>query len=580
MSWQMLLLCAVFVSTIAALVFRLASTTRVFGAAFCALFISGFVSSEEVLRSVANEGIVTLVLLLLCSLCLEKTDFLRLLSSQLLKPSFWSTKLRLFFATVLASAFLNNTAVVSSLLAPIRNNPYHHPSRLLILVSYCSILGGTLTLIGTSTNMIVAGLVSDYGLTPLGFFDFTLVGLALVLCCGGVVLCMNTRGQSGSSLESGNDETRPLQHYLIDAKVQANSSLIGKSIEGNGLRHLEALFLVEIVREGRLISPVAPTEMICPNDHLIFNGNVDKLLQLEKVDGLEVFSSDVALENSNLSEVLVRPDSHLLGKTLKQLGFRARFDAAVVALRRDGEPVSGKLGELALQAGDFLVLATGHDFHSRQNLLNNFVFVSGRQPEQVLSRSKSTLSVIGFFVAITLAATGTLDLFQAMLVLFASYLLSGCLSTQEVLRRLPIQLWMIISTALMFSHAAINTGLFEWLSQALQPMLLGLPFMVILAALYLMTWLLTELITNNAAAALMFPFAVASAQAMGIDPMAFVMTITFAASGSFISPYGYQTNLIVFNTGNYQFADFARNGWPVALVYGVVVILTVPLVWA
>ncbi|KZY64629.1 transporter [Oleiphilus sp. HI0071] len=578
MSWQMLAVCLLFFSVIGCLVFRIASVARIFGVALCALYGFGFVSTNDVLASASNSGVVSLVLLMLCSLAIEKTSYIRLLGVRLIKPGLLSTRLRLMFTTVLSSAFLNNTAVVSALIAPIKNNPHHAPSRLLIFLSYFSILGGTLTLVGTSTNMIINSMLINSGLPALGFFDFTLVGLALVCACGVVLLVIRPE------FKELPQESGMASHYLMDAQADMGSPLIGKSIESNGLRNLEGLFLVELVRDGRLISPVSPDEVIEERDHLIFNGDVGKLEQLLKMNGLSLFankqpSSVQNVMGSNLSEVLIRPDSHLVGKSLKSSGFRAKFDAAVVAIKRDGEAVSGKLGEIELKAGDFLVLAVGADFHSRNNLSNNFVFVSGVEPDHILSDAQGRLAIGGFVAVIALAASGMVELLQGLVLLFALYLLTGCLNRQEVLRRLPVQLWLIITTALLFSKALMSSGVFTLIAHQASEVLMSMPLWAIILSVYVVTWFLTELVTNNAAAALMFPFALGLAGAMNADPMVLVMTVTFAASASFVSPYGYQTNLIVMNAGGYRLQDFVKTGWPVAVVYGLVVVSLVPLVY-
>ena len=578
MTWQMLAVCLLFFSVIGCLVFRIVSVARIFGLALCVLYGLGLVSTNDVLASASNPGVVSLVLLMLCSLAIEKTSYIRMLGVRLIKPGLLSTRLRLMFTTVLSSAFLNNTAVVSALVAPIKNNPHHAPSRLLIFLSYFSILGGTLTLVGTSTNMIVNSMLIDSGLPALGFFDFTLVGLALVCACGAVLLLMRPAFNALPKVQES------ASHYLMDAQVDSGSPLIGKSIERNGLRNLDGLFLVEVVRDGRMISPVSPDEVIEERDHLIFNGSVGKLEQLLKMKGLSLFANKPSsrmqdVMSSNLSEVLIRPDSHLVGKCLKSAGFRAKFDAAVVAIKRDGESVSGKLGEIELKAGDFLVLAVGADFHSRHNLSNNFVFVSGVEPDHILSDGQGRLAIAGFAAVITLAATGLVELLQGLVLLFALYLLTGCLNRQEVLRRLPVQLWLIITTALLFSKALVSSGVFSIIASQVSDALISMPLWMVVLAIYIVTWLLTELVTNNAAAALMFPFALGLASAMGTDPMVLVMTVTFAASASFVSPYGYQTNLIVMNAGGYRLQDFVKTGWPAALVYGVVVVTLVPLVY-
>jgi len=573
MTIQAILVLTIFVGTIACLIRYQQVPAKVFGAVVLLLYVLDLVSTEQLLASVSNQGLMTLVLLMLCSIALEKTRILRLLAASIIKPSLRSTGLRLFSFTVLSSAALNNTAVVATLLAPIRNNPYHSASRLLLPLSYAAILGGTLTLIGTSTNLIVNSLLLEHTGQSLGFFDFTLIGLIAVVLCGLTMACFSR------FLPDHAREENQYQDYFIDAKIQADSTLIGRSVEENGLRHLESLFLAEIVRDGKLISPVAPSEVLLQSDRLIFSGDVTKVMQLNQFSGLQTFADSNGLLGSNLTEVVIRPESMLVGKSLKDAGFRARFDAAVVAIKRDGERVSGKLGEVGLQAGDFLVLAVGSDFKSRSNLSKNFILVSGVEPDTRLSGMAERIAIGGFIIAVGAAALGLISLFKAMVLLLGGLLFFRCLSPGEIVRRFPKEIWLIVASALALSQAMHNAGLVELIAKLVNGNLSGQWAIVGLVSIYLLTWTFTELVTNNAAAALMFPLAYGLANALGVNPMSFVMTVAFAASASFVSPYGYQTNLMVYNAGRYNLSDFVKLGLPVAIVYAIVVLTLVPLIF-
>jgi di/tricarboxylate transporter len=505
-------------------------------------------------------------MLMVASLALEKTRFLRVVANVVIKPSYGRSWLNLFAFSALFSAFLNNTAVVSSMLAPIRNNRYHAASKLLVPLSYAAILGGTLTLVGTSTNLIVNSMVLEAGMPSLGFFEFTKIGIFLVLSCGAVLL-FTSRWLPNHTITQAD-----AADYFIDMQVDDESPLIGRSIEENGLRNLESLFLVELIRNEQLISPVAPTEVLQSGDRLLFSGDIKKVTLLKQFSGLTTFATEVGLPLNNLSEVIVRPESVLVGKSLKRAGFRALFDAAVVAIKRDGQPVSGKLGDVVMQPGDYLVLAVGEDFKSRHNIGKNFYLISGVETEKTLSSVKEWFAVIGFMTAIALSALGVVPLFKGMLLLLGGLLLTNTLSANEVLQRLPVQIWLIISSALALSFAFSNTGV----DQLLEQLIVGYknylsPFMLLLV-IYIATWLLTELVTNNAAAALMLPIALSLASGIGIDPMAYIMAVAFGASASFVSPYGYQTNLMVFTAGQYRLLDFVKVGFPVAITYGVVAV--------
>ncbi|MCM2679072.1 SLC13 family permease [Echinimonas agarilytica] len=570
MTLQSWLVVAVFIATLAGLIQFQKRPAIVFGCTLLAVFGLDLVSTEQMLSSLVNPGLVTLILLIICSFALEKTRFLRFVASKVIRPGFKSTWLRLFTTTVCSSALLNNTAVVATLIAPIRSNPHHPAGKLLLPLSYAAILGGTLTLIGTSTNLIVDSMLFEAGGGRLDFFAFSAVG-ALAVLFGGVTCFFVSRWLPATRVTEAN-----AADYFLDAKVQPSSPLIGKSVEENGLRHLESLFLVEIARGERLISPVTPAEIIQDGDRLAFSGDVSKVMQLSHFDGLKMFADTSGLMESNLTEVVVRPDSSLIGLTLKNAGFRARFDAAVVAMRRDGQRLSGKLGEVKIQAGDFLVLAVGPDFSSRNNLTKNFIVISGMEPESKLKGRKELIAGLGFLAVVGLAATGTLSLLKGLMLFLGVLYFTNCLSLNEVQRRLPLDIWLVVASALTLAHALTNTGMVQSFSGQFAAGIGQDNLYLAFVAMYLLTLILTELVTNNAAAALVFPISYGLALGLGVDPMPFIMAVAFGASASFISPYGYQTNLMVYNAGQYQIKDFLKAGLPVSVVYSIVVLLAVP----
>lgn len=555
-----------FILTIAALIRFQAYPERVFGVLLLVLLTTGLTDSATVVNSFANQGLLTLILLMICSLAFEKTKLLRVVAKTIIRPNYLSTWLRLYGFTVLASSLLNNTAVVSTLLAPLRNNSHHSASKLLLPLSYAAIFGGTLTLVGTSTNLIVNSMMLDSGLPELHFFDFTLVGAVVVISCGiGLFIMSHWLPDNPKSVAVASD-------YFVDLKVSLDSPLIGKSIEDNGLRNLESLFLVEILRAGRLISPIAPHEVIEPNDRLIFSGDIKKVTLLSQFEGLTLFADKNGLPLNNLSEVIIRPDSMLVGKTLKRAGFRALFDAAVVGVRRDGEAMSGKLGDAVLRAGDYLTLAVGDDFKSRRNINKNFYSISAVETEQLLSGYKEKLAILGFFSAIALSALGLVSLFKGLVILLGLLLITGSLNANEIMQRLPRQIWLIIGSALVLSQTLTSSGALEGLKEWIAIHQASFTPLIGLIVIYLCTWFLTELVTNNAAAALIFPIGLSLSHSLGVDPKAFLLTVAFGASASFISPYGYQTNLMVYSAGGYRLSDFIKVGLPISLIYGVAVV--------
>ncbi len=573
MTIEQWLMIGVFISTFVSLVKYSQVPERVFSVTVLLCLALSFVSVDDILANAVNPGLVTLVLLVLCSFAFERTSILRRLSAGVFNGSKVKSTLRLLLGTAFASAIMSNTAVVATLINTVKKNQLINAGKLLLPLSFAAILGGTLTLVGTSTNLIVNSLLIKQGHQGVGFFDFTLIGLAaLVLCL--LVIILRSR-----TLPVLDNDDLVTNDYLLEAEVATSSTLIGKSIEDNGLRNLDSLFLVEIVRKGKLISPVTPDEAVQANDKLIFSGDISKVLTLQQFDGLNLFAEQDDLLRDNLTEVLVKSDSAIAGKTLKKAGFRARFDAAVVAVRREGGALSGKLGDIVLQPGDFLVLAVGQDFCSRPNLSKNFYILSGHQAENMLSGWRDQSTVWGFIAGILVSVFTPLPLLTCLFVYLAFLIFSGALTVNEIKRRFPLEIWMIVLGALTMASAVENTGIAGMFAQNIEGFLHGQSIYLAFILIFVLTLLMTELITNSAAAALAFPIAYNIALGLGVNPMPFVMAVAFAASGSFISPYGYQTNVMVYNAGNYQLSDFVKFGLPISIIYSLTVIIMIPLVF-
>lgn len=570
MDSHQLIIVAIFIATIISLFKYQKKPERVFAFACLACLGTNLITTEQLLSNAVNQGVLTLMLLVLCSFALERTSFLRKLASMLFNGSIPKSYFKLFSATALSSAFLNNTAVIATLISPVKKNKLIPPNKLLLPLSYVAILGGTLTLVGTSTNLIINSMLLEKGDAGFHFFDFLPVGLiALFACLCVLVLRLPTlKGQVHHKAFS--------ESYFVEAFVELNSPMVGKTIEQNGLRSLDSLFLVEIIRDGRLISPVSPTDVIAPCDKLIFSGDITKVLSLRQYKGLKLYAEQDGLLQQNLTEVVIKPEAAVVGKTLKSAGFRARFDAAVVAIRRDGEKLSGKLGDIMIQSGDFLVLAVGHDFAKRTNLSKNFFILSGVIADDMITGLKEQFTLWGFLGAITSSVLFDVPLFKCFLFYLASLVICKCLSVNEVKRRFPIELWVIVVSALSLASALEATGVTQLISDIAKSSLDGQSPYIALIAVFLITLLLTELITNNAAAALVFPIAYSTAIGLNVSVYPFVLAVAFAASGSFISPYGYQTNLMVYNAGSYKLFDFIKFGIPVSLTYGIAVLAVLP----
>lgn len=535
----------------------------------------GFIDTSTLLMQYTNPALATLLLLLLVSLALERSPLLDWLSQHLLKGHPKLATARLMGSTAVLSAFLNNTAVVAAFLGAITRQQGIAPSRLLIPLSYASILGGITTLVGTSTNLVVNSFQLNASGSELGMFQFSLVGIPVALVTLVVLLW-----RANSLPHHRPEDTEEKLSYFLAADVEDESPMIGKSIEENGLRSLDGLYLLEIERKGRLISPVAPNEQLQAEDTLVFTGEVSKVQALQRFPGLNLFGHQADhLLATNLVEVVISHESELSGKTLQDVDFRSMFSAGVVGIRRGDKRLEGQLGKIPLRVGDCLLLAVSADFRQHRNLDRNFHLLSGSFTRPQLNRKESLITLSGFAGVITLAAADWLPLFHGLLILLGTLLLLKVVSMAELRRRFPFELWLIIGSALAIAQALENSGAAALLANGMQTVFSGYGIYAAFIGCYLLTLVLTETVTNNAAAALAFPIAWSTAQAFGADPLPFVMAVAYGASACFLIPFGYQTHLMVYSPGRYKVTDFFRIGLPVSVTYSSAVLLITPLVF-
>jgi di/tricarboxylate transporter len=438
-------------------------------------------------------------------------------------------------------------------------------------LSYSAILGGMLTLIGTSTNLIVNGFVEQSGEPLLGFFDFTLLG-ALVLTAGTIVLVIGSHWLPDNSKNASHATP-----YYLTAHVRSDSQLIGKSVEQNQLRELQALFLAEIQRGPQRICPVTPETVIEAGDELRFVGDLEAVSRLQQFPGLELLRQDQ--QQGELLEAVLSYSSRLVGKSLKQIRFRHEYDAVVIAVRRGHERLQGGLGDLVLHAGDVLILSVGKHFPGQHQLSQEFIYVNGLSISTPLSKKRSHWVLLGFVTALALSIFDIVPLIKSLPVLLLAYVAGGAVTVNEIKNRFPLELWLIVGSAIGLAQLMIQTGVAGQVADGLITLVDGSGAYGALVAVFVATWMFTELVTNNAAAALTFPIAYAIAQNLGVDPVPFFMAVAFGASASFISPFGYQTNLMVYSAGNYQLRDYIRLGVPMALVYSAVVLIFLPLIY-
>ena len=542
--------------------------------ALFAFYLPGALDTQTVLNGFTNPALITLILLILIATTLEKTQYINLLTALILRGSPRLALSRLVFFTGCISAIANNTAVVATLLGPLQQSAKVIPSRVLIPLSYASILGGMLTLVGTSTNLIVSAFVVSEGLPALSFFDFTALGACAFFVSGIVIIVLSPFILPSHDRATSNDSAQ----YLIEATVMADSPLIGGTVKSNRLRNLQQLYLIEVIRPWVRISPVSPNIVIREGDVLVFSGDIKQIEVLNQFEGLAIQGeSHHSILGENLLQTVLPHNSELIGKTIVEIDFRARYDAAVVAVCRGRSRLYGGIGKLRLRTGDLLVLATGEDFNVLTRHSPTFVVVNRHTPDRYLTSRKSTLALTLFLCALLASALGLVPLIKTLCATLAIYLIFSLTSMSEIRRQMPINLAVIVGSALGIAQAVLDSGLAFILSDAIIGTFSVFGVFGALVGVYLLTLILTEVITNNASAALVCPIAYSLATSLDLSPMPFFMAVAFAASASFLSPYGYQTNLMVFAAGRYRFIDYLKMGAPVSLAYSATVLTALPL---
>ena len=568
--WQQGFVLAILLGIITCLLVTRIKPSFIFaGAAFIA-FMGGMIDLSSLANNFTNSSLLTLILLILASSALEKTRLISWVSRNISEGRLGTVVAKLGISTALLSSFTNNTAVVVSLIGAIKRNQQHAPSKLLIPLSYAAILGGTLTLIGTSTNLIINSFVEDAGLPSLNFFTPTLIGLAVL---AGGVLILIPLSYFLPSYDDGSQDDLP---YFLEARVEPGSPLVGRSVSENNLRALRKLFLAEVIRDGQTTASIDPDFVLQARDRLLFCGDVESVATLQEIQGFTLFGQH-HLNGQSFVEVVVSSSASFCNKTLKTSQFRDRFDAVVVAIRRGHERLEGGLGNITLTAGDTLILVPGKRFEEqRQQHNKEFVLMNDLDSSAKLDADKSALVLLGFTSVIGLALLDMVPIIKGLAGFLLLLVAFGIVQLSELRRRFPVDIVVIVGSALSIAQLMISSGLSERMGQMFMEAFNGWGVFGALVATYLMTLILTELVTNNAAAALSFPIGYSMAVGYGVDPMPFIMAVLFGASASFISPYGYQTNLLVYSVGNYHLTDYLRIGIPISIVYSGLVLTLIP----
>lgn len=586
LDWQGWLTIGVVLATLALLLWERIGPHRVLLGAVAVLLGSGVLAPVDALSGFWNRGVLTVAVLFVLVAALRTTGAIRWIGDWVLGQPRGELRAQVRTVAISAplSAFINNTPIVAMLTSAAENwcrRSGVAASKLLMPMNYATVLGGMCTLVGTSTNLIVAGLVlREPGMRALGMFTpFTvgavaaLAGMAYLLTIGRWLL---------PDRASAVQQASRTGDFAVEMLVQAGGPVVGRSIESAGLRHLTGSYLVELWRDGTPSFAVAPDTLLRADDRLVFVGATDAIRELRRVPGLRPATGQLfKLEGEarrTLVELVLSRYSPAVGKTLVASRFRTVYNAAVIAVSHHGRRLAGKPGEAVLQAGDTLLVETDPGFLRRHGNSPDFLLVNEVDGAPHVDRPRA-LAALGLVVVMILANTLLgVDILYSALAAAILAVATGCVGLEELRRSLDTRLLVVIASAFALGAAIDQSGVANLVAGALSGWAGADPFWT-LVLVYVAAVLFTELLTNNAAAVLMFPIGLSAARQLGVDPMPFVIAVMMGASAGFMTPIGYQTNLMIYGPGGYRFVDYLRVGGPLSVVVGVAVLSAIPLFW-
>ena len=548
---------------------------------------AGVLTAKQALGGFANPGLGTVGILFIVVRGLRETGGVDFIAQRMLgRPA----NLRSAIAHVLGpvwamSVFLNNTPVVAMMIPAINDwarKLKFAPSKLMIPLSYAAILGGTCSLIGTSTNLVVAGLViSHTDLPALGMFDITWIGLPAALA--GIAFLLFVGPKLLPTRQSAMQVLADPRQYTLEMLVPLGSALANKTVEEAGLRNLPGCFLIEIERGDEAIAAVGPSQVLHENDRLVFAGVVEAIKELQNLRGLlpatdQVFKLDAPRHHRRLYEAVVSPACPIVDMTIRDGRFRSRYGGAVLAIARHGERVRGKIGDIILKPGDVLLLESDPGFGDRYRDSRDFLLVSLIHDSTPRRHERAWIAMAILGVMIALVTVGVFSMLTAALLAAGAMVALRCCTIGEARQSVDWSVLIVIGAAFGIGEALDQSGAAKMIADNVITLAGGHPWLALLAV-YVVTSFFTEIITNNAAVALVFPIALVTANQMDVNFMPFVIAIMMAGSASFATPLGYQTNLMVYGPGGYTVKDFLRIGLPMNFIMGAVTVALTPLVF-
>ncbi len=589
--WQPLFTCVIIVLVFVSFLKEWISPDLTAMSAFVVLVLVGILSPDKALTIFGSSAPITVAAMFVMSAVLERTGLIELLAGRFEKMAGTTNPFRilavLLVLVAFLSAFVNNTPVVVVFLPIVLRHCRKYDltaSKFLIPLSYAAIVGGTCTIIGTSTNLIASGIAADAGLEPFGMFEVGKLGIFFV---GAAILYLifgGTKLIPDRVTLSTLFDSEPGHEFLTQAHIAHDSPLVGKAFSESPFAKRRELRIIEVIREGRPL-PVALDKLVFEGgDEIVMKTRAAGVMELNKTSGLDLSSQgDLGLdhirtESAVLMEGIVGPDSRLAGKSLRELNFRQRFGVLILAVHRRGVNLRDRFENVKLAFGDTLLIEGPVDRMTELFAEKDFVNLS-KPKDRPIRREKAPIAIGALLLFMIGGATFPAYIPILAITAVLITLVTKCIDPAEAYQAVE---WKVIF--LIFGMLGLGMGLQETKVANIVAESAASTFnqfgpYVVLAVLYLLGAILTELISNNAVAALLTPIAIGIAMSMDVDPRPFVIAVMFSSSASFVTPIGYQTNTYVYGAGGYKFSDFARVGLPLAIALWLFASFAIPRLW-